>query len=292
MQLIKIEPMDDDQCTQAEMAEWPPVSTPTSPLDLSMKSKTFKFVHPPTPEQTMMQSPMACLAKIDANKINMPQLFESLLPKPEIVIQPKTEWHYRNIRDLANKHIPLLSGDGPQRTPIRIRVPKLPNVDFYLSIRILDIQGNHHQSKVIIPAKTSVKTSQLGHENNLDCLEFEKCNPNDSCLPWQGHIISRVSIEEQQLGYKDVRICMFNLYQNSHLTKEIIETNKLHLCQLSFQFIILLNNQILPISDVTLSERIAEKRNTTTNRNSPVSQAQVDYSFNGFIIPVIPQHSF
>lgn len=114
--------VDDDQCTQTEMAEWPPVSTPTSPLDLSMKSKTFKFVHPPTPEQTMMQSPMACLAKIDANKINMPQLFESLLPKPEIVIQPKTEWHYRNIRDLANKHIPLLSGDGPQRTPIRIRV--------------------------------------------------------------------------------------------------------------------------------------------------------------------------
>ena len=41
---------------------------------------------------------------------------------PQILTGPKPEWHYRSTRDLAKEHIPFLSGDGPQRTPIRIKV--------------------------------------------------------------------------------------------------------------------------------------------------------------------------
>jgi hypothetical protein len=45
-----------------------------------------------------------------------------LYEEPKIVTQPKSEWHYRSIKDLAKKHIPFVSGDGPQRTPVRVRV--------------------------------------------------------------------------------------------------------------------------------------------------------------------------
>ena len=41
---------------------------------------------------------------------------------PEIVIQPKEEWHYQNMKDLAKNRLPLLADDGPQRTPIRVKV--------------------------------------------------------------------------------------------------------------------------------------------------------------------------
>lgn len=293
MRLIKSEPdSDEDCCTQSEMDTWPPVGIPTSPLDLSMNSKTFKFVHPRTPEQTHTKSPFMPTGKPDVGQTYPIMSSHALLEPPRILIQPKTEWHYRNLRDLANKHIPLLSGDGPQRTPIRIHVPRCTMPHMYLMIRILNDQGEPHQSKVIIPAKTSVDSQKLGHDNNLDYLEFDKCNPNDHCFPNDRLIISRISDEERQLGYKDVRICMFNLYQNAHLTKELIETNKLHLCKLSFHFCTDQRFMFAPISEPTFSLTITEKRNTTQSRSSPVTQiSHIDYPTSGFIIPVISQNS-
>jgi hypothetical protein len=42
--------------------------------------------------------------------------------EPMIIIQPKAEWHYRNMKDLAKKRHPFLAGDGPQRTLPRVKV--------------------------------------------------------------------------------------------------------------------------------------------------------------------------
>jgi len=41
---------------------------------------------------------------------------------PEVITQPKREWHYRSIKDLAKNHLPYVAGNGPQRTPIRVKV--------------------------------------------------------------------------------------------------------------------------------------------------------------------------
>lgn len=41
---------------------------------------------------------------------------------PEILIQPKPEWHYRNMKDLGKNRIPVLPGIGSQRTSIQVKV--------------------------------------------------------------------------------------------------------------------------------------------------------------------------
>jgi len=42
--------------------------------------------------------------------------------QPEIIIQPKEEWHLRYMRDVGTREMSFLSGDGSQRTPIRVKV--------------------------------------------------------------------------------------------------------------------------------------------------------------------------
>ncbi len=41
---------------------------------------------------------------------------------PEILIGPKRKWRYRNMKDLGQNRLPLLAGEGPQRTSIRVKV--------------------------------------------------------------------------------------------------------------------------------------------------------------------------
>ncbi len=95
--------------------------SPTSPLDLSRTSTRFPFVHRSTSIEDSSPSPIDLSIKasyIDNRQMSIDYLYE----KPMIMTQPKTQWHYRSIKDLAKKHIPFLSGNGPQRTPIRIKV--------------------------------------------------------------------------------------------------------------------------------------------------------------------------
>jgi hypothetical protein len=72
-------------------------------------------VQPPTPTHL-------------SNTIQVPQTTSVITPiqhqydAPEILTQPKSEWHYRNMKDLGKNRIPLLAGDGPQRTLIRVKV--------------------------------------------------------------------------------------------------------------------------------------------------------------------------
>ena len=193
-------------------------STPNSPLDFSRTSKTIRFSHPKTPEKSTI-SPF--FKPKTASFFNQ-EPYSFRLEAPEILIQPKSEWHYRNIRDLANKHIPLLSGEGPQRTPIRIQVrfffidrndekyffsdfqvPSYSIAQLVLSIRNVDINGRPHRSKMIIPAKTSVNMEKLNHDNNLDCLQFDQCNSNDRCFANDAHIISIITPEEQRAQTKE-----------------------------------------------------------------------------------------
>jgi hypothetical protein len=63
-----------------------------------------------------------------SNTTQVPQIMRGVTPTqheydaPEILTQPKKEWHYRNMKDLGKNRIPLLAGDGPQRTLIRVKV--------------------------------------------------------------------------------------------------------------------------------------------------------------------------
>ncbi|CAF3569920.1 unnamed protein product [Rotaria sp. Silwood1] len=83
-----------------------------SPLDLS---KTGKF------DRCVPRSPDVLCVKAN-NSCDRQMLSSHLYDEPKVLTEPKTDWHYRSIKDLAKKHIPFLPGDGPQRTPIRITV--------------------------------------------------------------------------------------------------------------------------------------------------------------------------
>ncbi len=52
----------------------------------------------------------------------VPMMLQFPYPKPDVIIQPKEEWHRRYMKDVGRRKMPLLSGDGPQRTPIRVKV--------------------------------------------------------------------------------------------------------------------------------------------------------------------------
>lgn len=73
----------------------------------------------------------------------------------------------------------------------------------YLAIEIRTIENEPHPSKVIVPAKTHVNTEYLSHDNNLDCLKFDRCNPNDIFDPESRHIYSEISCSDHHRGYKE-----------------------------------------------------------------------------------------
>ncbi|CAF3318875.1 unnamed protein product [Rotaria sp. Silwood2] len=172
----------------------------TAPLDLSNK--------PP-------QSPSNIRRSMSVNDL-LPSLHDSVAKiypilgssnpidyryKPVmIIIPPKTQWHYRSIKDLAKNHIPLLSGDGPQRTPIRVTQSSQP---MYLCIEVVTCDYQPHDSKVIVPHKTRVRADQLTHDNNLHCLNFNECNSTDYFDPVRKHVYLQITAEEHRAQLKE-----------------------------------------------------------------------------------------
>lgn len=88
--------------------------TPTSPLDLSINSKQYPF-RPGSPLSSINSS---IIPESFRRQMSLGDYYEP----PVIVTQPKNEWHYRSIKDLAKNHLPYLAGNGPQRTPVRVAV--------------------------------------------------------------------------------------------------------------------------------------------------------------------------
>ncbi|CAF3439891.1 unnamed protein product [Rotaria sp. Silwood1] len=189
--------------------------------------------------------------------------------QPQIITEPKSDWHYRSLKDLLKNHIPLLSGEGPQRTPIRVQIPEKSMRPMYLAIAVVTQDHKFHDSKVIVPPKTRVREDRLSHNNDLGCLDFDACSRTDYFDPITRHVYLYINEEEHISQLKEVRIHMFNLYQNQTITKEIIETRRLDLCKLAFWLCYLDNGHFISISQPSFSCVIREKK--TINR-SRVSQ--------------------
>jgi hypothetical protein len=91
-----------------------PTVSSTSPLDLSMTGRYFSYPQSSTSPLDLSTKTL----RINDRRMSIHYAHEP----PEILIQPKSEWHYRSVKDLANQHLPLLPGNGRQRTPIRVTV--------------------------------------------------------------------------------------------------------------------------------------------------------------------------
>ncbi|CAF0844256.1 unnamed protein product [Adineta steineri] len=226
--------------------------SPCLPLDLSMKKKSFQYPDVPT-------SPLDLSIKSEQIINRQMSVDDPRLP-PEILKQPKPDWHYRSIKDLASNHLPYLAGEGPQRTPVRVTVPpKTSARDMYLAIGILTVENELHPSKVIVPAKTTVNSGYLSHDNNLSCLQFDG-NSSDYFDRNHRCIYSKISFEEHLAGHKDIRVHMFNLYQSQVITKEIIIRQQLDRCKLSFYLCIYENGEYIPTSLPAFSNIIKETK--------------------------------
>jgi len=91
-----------------------PNGTQTSPLDLSTNNRQFLF-------RQQSSSPLDLSTTAIENGYRQMSIDDAFEP-PIIITEPKSEWHYRSIKDLAKQHLPYLAGNGPQRTPIRVKV--------------------------------------------------------------------------------------------------------------------------------------------------------------------------
>lgn len=118
---LYLEPADSENSNQSQLETLYANESQTSPLDLSKTSTRFPFVHRSTSNDNSPPSPKNVSVKTNYFD-NKPMSIDYLYEEPKIITQPKSEWHYRSIKDLAKKHIPFVSGDGPQRTPVRVRV--------------------------------------------------------------------------------------------------------------------------------------------------------------------------
>ncbi len=105
--------MIENNYDQSKLSRSPNV-TQTSPLDLSKNSTQFPF-------RQRSPSPLD-LSTTAIRNYSRQMSIDNAFEPPVIQTQPKCEWHYRSIKDLAKNHLPYLAGNGPQRTPIRVQV--------------------------------------------------------------------------------------------------------------------------------------------------------------------------
>jgi hypothetical protein len=73
----------------------------------------------------------------------------------------------------------------------------------YLGIAVVTYDGQYHDSKIIVPAKTKVNTDNLSHDNNLNCLLFDECNPTHYFHPITKHVYLQITEEEHSAQLKE-----------------------------------------------------------------------------------------
>ncbi len=177
--------------------------------------QNFANIQPPVPNQL-------------SRTIRVSQIIPASTPihfqyeAPPILIQPKQKLRYRNMKDLGKKRIPLLSGDGPQRVLVRVKVnyflysrkigikhiyfsqvPPQETRPMHLGIKIQTFDNHEHRSKVPVPEHTNVDMSSFSTDNNLDRLQFNQCNQNDYFDPVNRYVYSAISSAEYTDGWKE-----------------------------------------------------------------------------------------
>jgi hypothetical protein len=73
----------------------------------------------------------------------------------------------------------------------------------YLGVSVVTHDGQPHDSKVIVPAKTKVNTEHLSHDNNLNRLQFDECNSTDYFHPTTRHVYLQINDEEHMAQLKE-----------------------------------------------------------------------------------------
>lgn len=73
----------------------------------------------------------------------------------------------------------------------------------YLAVTVRTVDGQFHDSKVVVPPRTTVRAEKLTHENNLECLNFDGCNVTDRFDIESRTIYFKISEEEHRAQLKE-----------------------------------------------------------------------------------------
>lgn len=73
----------------------------------------------------------------------------------------------------------------------------------YLGMSVVTHDGEYHDSKVIVPARTKVYAEKISHDNNLNCLQFNDCNPADYYQPTTRHVYLQITQDEHKAQLKE-----------------------------------------------------------------------------------------
>jgi hypothetical protein len=73
----------------------------------------------------------------------------------------------------------------------------------YLGITVVTHDGQFHDSKVIVPAKTKVNVNCPSHDNNLNSLQFDECNSTDRFDPVSRSVYLKITQEEHKAELKE-----------------------------------------------------------------------------------------
>jgi hypothetical protein len=73
----------------------------------------------------------------------------------------------------------------------------------FLGISVVTYDGQPHDSKVIVPAKTKMDREHFSHDNNLNYLLFDECNPTDYFDLATRHVYLQITAEEHRAQLKE-----------------------------------------------------------------------------------------
>ncbi|UJR37547.1 hypothetical protein I4U23_030248 [Adineta vaga] len=247
------------------------------PSIIRMSDHGGKGINDVSTTGTMLANTSMTTTPLPSDTVHVPQSIPTPMStsisyaKPEILKQPQENWKIRYPRDIIPQQntgaqengkifTGLLQGVGSQRSQIEVKVPLRMNRQMYLASMVRTINNLPHSLKIIVPEKTKVNKDRFNRDNYLNYFEFNNCNSNyivdlDALI-----IYMKITPLEHQQQIKKIPIYMFNLYQNQHLTKDLINREQLEKCQLAFWLCVRQNGNFIRISPDSLSRIITEKK--------------------------------
>ena len=73
----------------------------------------------------------------------------------------------------------------------------------YQAVAVRTVANEKHLSKLIVPEKTKVNKDWVNHENNVNYLEFDECNPMHFFDPETQVVYMRITPAEHRKGFKE-----------------------------------------------------------------------------------------
>ncbi|UJR37545.1 hypothetical protein I4U23_030246 [Adineta vaga] len=173
----------------------------------------------------------------------------------------QTPYHPRTMKEFAKTgSSPIQCVDAKQREPLHIGVPPDDGVSLYLGVTMVTDAHTTHCSKVVVPDNAKIEGDYLMNNNDLTCLKYDKCDPDDKFYLDEKVLYSKIRPKEREMKQKDISIHMLNLYQRGSLNRKTVQDQQLKKSKLALWFAVYENNMYRHVSRKFYSNTIEERK--------------------------------